>query len=60
MTCTCPKVRHASKHYARKAIKEMRSKGKDTTGLNVYRCPDGTYWHVGHATAEHKVWRRAS
>lgn len=48
----CKKSLHKRRESACAARRELRAKGKHNTkpgNLNVYPCPHGNGWHVGHA-----------
>lgn len=44
--CT-KKIKHASWEAAIIVRKRMRSQGKDTSGLQAYKCPHCGFWHLG-------------
>lgn len=57
----CRKVRHPTRAAARLAIRRLERSGRADEHpradelLNVYRCPCGPGWHVGHS-GEVKPW----
>jgi hypothetical protein len=57
-SCECKKRRYIYRSEAKAALKGLRERTERVDHLGVYRCPEGTGFHIGHGTAQLREWYR--